>query len=96
MDMESITRWEEYSRAKDEMMVHTDIAEARWNEVESEDKRSARINMIAHLLSTIPYHEVKRAPLHLPPRPPSTGYRRLPRNERNRVPDHAATLKPPS
>ncbi|GAA1511135.1 polyphosphate kinase 2 [Sphaerisporangium rubeum] len=96
MDMESITRWEEYSRAKDEMMVHTDIPEAPWYEVESEDKRRARVNMIAHLLSTIPYHEVTRPPLHLPPRPPSTGYRRLPRNERNRVPDHAATLTPPS
>lgn len=92
MDMESITRWEEYSRAKDEMLVHTDIPEAPWYEVESEDKRSARINMIAHLLSTVPYHEVSRPRLHLPPRPPSTGYRRLPRNERNRVPDHAATL----
>ncbi|MFC4529284.1 polyphosphate kinase 2 [Sphaerisporangium dianthi] len=93
MDMESITRWEDYSRAKDEMIVHTDSIEAPWYEVESEDKRSARINMIAHLLSTISYYEVRRPPLSLPPRPPSTGYRRLPRNERNRVPDQAATLK---
>ncbi|WP_248964040.1 polyphosphate kinase 2 [Sphaerisporangium perillae] len=93
MDMESITRWEDYSRAKDEMLVHTDVLEAPWYEVESEDKRSARINMIAHLLSSIPYYEVQRPPLTLPPRPPSSGYQRLPRNERNRVPDHAATLK---
>ncbi|GGK62918.1 polyphosphate kinase 2 [Sphaerisporangium melleum] len=92
MDMESITRWEDYSRAKDEMLVQTDTPEAPWYEVESEDKRSARINMIAHLLSTVPYYEVQRPPLRLPPRPPSTGYRRLPRNERGRVPDHAATL----
>src|SRR3954464_8416856 len=56
MDLESITRWEDYSRAKDEMFVHTDIPEAPWYVVESEDKRSARINMIAHLLSTIPYY----------------------------------------
>lgn len=44
--------------------------------VESEDKRSARINMIAHLLSTIPYHDVQRLPLELPRRPPSKGYER--------------------
>ena len=70
MDLESITRWEDYSRAKDEMFVHTDIPEAPWYVVESDDKRRARINMIAHLLSTIPYHEVQRRSLELPPRPP--------------------------
>ena len=42
-------------------MVHTDIPEAPWYVVESEDKRRARINMIAHLLSTLPYHEVTAA-----------------------------------
>ncbi|MEU4514424.1 polyphosphate kinase 2 [Nonomuraea wenchangensis] len=79
MDLESITRWEEYSRAKDEMMVHTHIPEAPWYDVESEDKRRARINMISHLLASIPYHEVRRAPLEIPERPPPTGYRRPPR-----------------
>ncbi len=64
MDLESITRWEDYSRSKDEMFVHTDIPEAPWYVVESDDKRSARINMIAHLLSTIPYQDVQRMPLH--------------------------------
>ena len=68
MDLESVTRWEDYSRAKDEMMLHTDIPEAPWYVVESDDKRRARINMIAHLLSTIPYHDVQRPPLELPPR----------------------------
>ena len=92
MDLESITRWEDYSRAKDEMFVHTDIPEAPWNVVESEDKRRSRINMIAHLLSTIPYHEVQRPPLDLPPRPPSKGYERPPREMQTSVPDHAATL----
>jgi polyphosphate kinase 2 len=96
MDLESITRWEDYSRAKDEMFVHTDIPEAPWYVVESEDKRRARINMIAHLLSTIPYHEVQRPPLELPPRPPSTGYERPPREMQTSVPDHAGTLHPPS
>jgi polyphosphate kinase 2 (PPK2 family) len=92
MDLESITRWEDYSRAKDEMFVHTDIPEAPWYVVESEDKRRARINMIAHLLSTIPYHDVKPKKLELPKRPPSTGYERPPRDEQKYVPDHAASL----
>jgi polyphosphate kinase 2 len=93
MDLESITRWEDYSQAKDEMLVHTDIPESRWFVVESEDKRRARINMIAHLISSIPYYEVQRTPLRLPPRPPSTGYRRPPRDEQTYVSDHAASLK---
>src|SRR4051812_32241931 len=92
MDLESISRWEEYSRAKDEMFLHTDIPEAPWYAVDSEDKRRARINMIAHLLSTVPYHEVQRVPLELPPRPPSTGYQRIPREMQTHVPDHADAL----
>jgi polyphosphate kinase 2 len=92
MDLESISRWEDYSRAKDEMFVHTDIPEAPWYVVESEDKRRARINMIAHLLSTVPYHEVQRPPLALPPRPASRGYQRTPREMQTHVPDHADVL----
>ncbi|TCM44523.1 polyphosphate kinase 2 [Kribbella sp. VKM Ac-2568] len=92
MDLESIARWEDYSRAKDEMFVHTDIPEAPWYVVESEDKRAARINMIAHLLATVPYFEVQRPPLALPPRPPSKGYERTPRDMQTQVPDHAAQL----
>nr|CEL13295.1 UDP-galactose-lipid carrier transferase [Kibdelosporangium sp. MJ126-NF4]CTQ98986.1 UDP-galactose-lipid carrier transferase (EC 2.-.-.-) [Kibdelosporangium sp. MJ126-NF4] len=92
MDLESTTRWEDYSRAKDEMFVHTDIPESRWHVVESEDKRSARLNMISHLLSTIPYHEVQRPPLELPPRPASAGYVRPPRGQQTYVPDFAASL----
>ena len=92
MDLESISRWEDYSRAKDEMFVHTDIPEAPWHVVESEDKRAARINMISHLLSTVPYYEVQRPPLALPPRPPSRGYERTPREMQTLVPDRAARL----
>jgi polyphosphate kinase len=92
MDLESVTRWEDYSRAKDEMFVHTDIPEAPWYVVESEDKRRGRINMIAHLLSTIPYHDVQRVPLTLPERPKPQGYVRAPREMQTYVPDHAATL----
>jgi polyphosphate kinase len=92
MDPQSITHWEDYSRAKDQMMVYTDIPEARWWEVESDDKRRARINMIAHLLSTIEYHHVEQPVVKLPKRPRSTGYERLPREEQHYVPDHAATV----
>ncbi len=92
MDLESITRWEDYSRAKDEMFVHTDIPEAPWYVLESADKRRARINMIAHLLSTIEYHDVQRLPLNLPPRPKPKGYVRAPREMQTYVTDHAAKL----
>jgi polyphosphate kinase 2 len=92
MDLQSIQHWEDYSRAKDEMFVHCDIPEAPWRVVESDDKRRARINMIAHLLSTIPYHTVKEPQLRLPERPRSTGYQRTPKNLQTFVPDHAAAL----
>lgn len=99
-DLESITRWEDYSRAKDELFVHTDIEAAPWHVVESEDKRKARINMIHHLLSTIPYEHVERTELVFPKRPASSGYRRTDRSLQREVPDHAATVEasriPPS
>ena len=95
MDLESITRWEDYSRAKDDMFTMTDIPEAPWYVVESDDKRRARINMIAHLLSTIPYHDVTEPKLKLPHRPASTGYVRTPRDMQSFVPDHAAALLSP-
>ncbi|GAB2688503.1 polyphosphate kinase 2 [Thalassiella azotivora] len=92
MDLESIARWEDYSRAKDQMLVHTDVPEAPWYVVESDDKRRARINMIAHLLSTVPYEQVPPPSLTLPDRPAPTGYVRPPRDTQRYVPDHAATL----
>ncbi|WP_328764530.1 polyphosphate kinase 2 [Streptomyces sp. NBC_00272] len=92
MDLESLTRWEAYSRAKDEMLVHTHTADAPWYVVESDDKRNARLNTIAHLLSSVPYEDVALPPLVLPSRPPSTGYERPPKELQTVVPDHAATL----
>ncbi|MEU1297931.1 polyphosphate kinase 2 [Streptomyces sp. NPDC005840] len=92
MDLESITRWEAYSRAKDDMMVHTDIQEAPWYVVESDDKRRSRLNMIAHLLDSVPYDEAEPQVLLLPERPPSTGYERPPRDLQTYVPDHTAGL----
>jgi polyphosphate kinase 2 len=93
MDLDSIRRWEDYSRAKDEMFVQTDTAESPWYVVEAEDKRRARINMIAHLLSSVPYTEVERPPLKLPARPKAINYIRPPRELYHSVPDHASTLE---
>jgi polyphosphate kinase 2 len=92
MDLESITRWEDYSRAKDELMVHTDTREAPWFVVESDIKRHARLNMMAHLLSTIPYTEVQAEVIELPDRPESKGYIRPPRETSTYVPDYVARL----
>jgi polyphosphate kinase 2 len=68
MDLEARARWVDYAEAKDEMFSYTDIAEARWNVVDANDKRTARLNVISHLLSLIPYAEVPRAEIELPPR----------------------------
>src|ERR671911_145613 len=92
MDLESIRRWEDYSQAKDQMMVYTDISVAPWFVVESDDRRRARINMIAHLLSSLDYEDVVHAPLKLPKRPPPRGYERPPRETQSYVPDHASKL----
>ncbi len=92
MDLESRRRWVDYSRAKDEMFVDTDIPEAPWFVVEADDKRRARLNCIAHLLSQVPYQDVTVAPLELPPRPEAGDYQRPPRTLYRYVPDHAASL----
>ena len=92
-DLQSISKWEEYSRAKDEMMVHTDVPASPWYVVESDIKKHARLNMIAHLLSTIPYTDVPHEKVVLPERPaPSSGYERPPRELSTYVPDHVARL----
>ena len=57
IDLESITRWEDFSRAKDEMMVHTDTHSAPWHHVASDSKKQARLNMIHHLLSSLPVRQ---------------------------------------
>ena len=93
MDLESISRWEDYSQAKDEMMVHTDTSESPWFVVESDIKKHARLNMINHLLSTIPYTDVPTEKVVLPDRPAaSSGYKRPPRELSTYVPNHVAHL----
>lgn len=95
MDLQSITRWEDYSRAKDAMFIHTDTPTAPWYTVESEDKKRSRINVIAHLLSTIPYEKIERKMPEIPQRPESDGetYERPAREEFRYVPDVAAKLE---
>ena len=92
MDIEARARWVDFSRAKDEMFVHTDIAEAPWYVVEADDKRKARLNCIAHLLSVVPYDDVIETPPDLPPRPEGSDYQRPPRSLYHYVPDYAASL----
>ncbi len=68
MDLESYARWYAYSRARDMMLEATDTEEAPWHVVRSDDKRRARLNLIAHLLSLIPYKKVPRDKVKLPKR----------------------------
>jgi polyphosphate kinase len=68
MDLESRSRWEEYTKAKEEMLERTHISEAPWWIVDAVDKKKARLNCIHHLLSQIPYGEVDRSPVILPRR----------------------------
>ncbi len=91
-DLEAITRWEAYSQAKDAMFARTDTEDAPWFEVDNDDKRRGRINMIHHLLASIPWHQVEREPLVIPSRPARTATARPPAGDRRLVPDHAATL----
>jgi polyphosphate kinase 2 len=87
MDLMSRTRWVEYSIAKDEMFRHTDIKQAPWYVVNGDDKRRARLNMISHFLSLIPYEDLTPEPIVLPPREPDRGYVRPPMDEQTFIPD---------
>jgi polyphosphate kinase len=75
MDLESYSRWYDYSRARDEMFEATDTAWAPWYVVRSDDKRRARLNVITHLLSKIPYKKVRTDKVKLPKRQKAHGYR---------------------
>jgi polyphosphate kinase 2 len=87
MDLESRARWLEYSRAKDDMFAHTDIKQAPWHVVNGDDKKRARLNVISHLLSMIPYEDLSPPPMELPPRQAEIGYVRPPINEQTFVPE---------
>ena len=68
MDLQSRVRWEQYTKAKEDMFARTNIPEAPWYIVEGNDKKRARLNAIAHLLSLIPYEEMPHQPIALPER----------------------------
>ncbi|MET0715588.1 MAG: polyphosphate kinase 2 [Mycetocola sp.] len=91
-DLASITKWEDYSQAKDAMFAATDTPEAPWWTVESDDKRSSRLNTIAHLLSQVPYEQSEPAKVKIPNRPDANETDRPDIDEQNFVPDHAGSL----
>ena len=86
MDLESRRRWEEYTVAKEIMMNRTHIHEAPWWIIEADNKKRARLNCIHHLLEQIPYREIDRDPIELPPREHNEDYQRSPMPEEMIVP----------
>ena len=70
MDLQGRARWVEFSKVKDIMLEHTDIPEARWYQLDSDDKRRARLNCIRHILDNIHYEDAIPPPIELPERPP--------------------------
>ena len=86
MDLQSRSRWMEYSKAKDEMFAHTDIKQAPWHVVNADNKKCARLNCIRHLLSMIPYEDLTPEPIVLPPRQAEGGYVRPPISDQTFVP----------
>lgn len=87
MDLESRSRWVEYSKAKDEMFALTDIKQAPWYVVNSDNKRKARLNCVSHLLSLISYKDIKREKIEIPPRQNEVGYIRPPMTDQSFVPE---------
>ncbi len=87
MDLESRTRWVEYSRAKDQMFLYTHLPESPWWVVNSDNKERARLNCIHHLLSMVKYEDLTPPPLELPPRQKDTGYVRPPMSNQTFVPE---------
>ena len=87
MDIESYKRWVDYSKAKDQMFKYTDIKQAPWYNVNADIKRHARLNVIAHLLSMIPYQELPQEPIVLPERQNDVGYVRPPIEDITFIPE---------
>ena len=87
MDLESVKRWDEYSKAKDNMFEHTDTPSSPWYVVESDNKKKARINCINHFLNLIPYKEIDSPEVILPDRIQQKNYERPSRSNYNYVPE---------
>jgi polyphosphate kinase 2 len=93
MDLESRKRWVDYSKAKDETFRYTDIKQAPWYVVPADDKRRARLNCIHHLLSMVPYQEIEKDKIILPPRQVNDHYIRPPMTDQTHVPDVYQPIK---
>lgn len=93
MDIASREKWVEYSKAKDEMFIHTDICQAPWFVVPADNKKLARLNCISHLLSLIPYETLPAEPIILPPRAEYPAYVRTPISDQTFVPDRYGRRK---
>ena len=87
MDLESRSRWLEYSKAKDQMFAHTDTKQVPWFVVNADNKKKARLNCISHILSKIPYKKMDVKPIELPPLPSGKAYVRPPMNYQTFVPE---------
>jgi len=74
MDLKSYSRWFDYSRARDDMFTHTDTSWAPWYVVRSDDKRRARLNVLGHILSQIPWKKTPPEKVRLPKRQKAHGY----------------------
>jgi polyphosphate kinase len=86
MDIESRRRWVDYSQAKDEMFAHTDIKQVPWYVVDANNKKCARLNVIRHLLSMVPYQDLTPEPIKLPA-PDRRKYVRPPMTDQNFTPE---------
>ena len=87
MDLESRRRWVDYSKAKDKMFAYTDTKQCPWYVVNSDDKRRAHLNCLAHILSQIPYEDITPEPITLPPRQDASEYVQPPITEQTFVPE---------
>jgi polyphosphate kinase len=92
MDLQSRVRWEQYTKAKEDMFARTNIAEAPWYIVQGNDKKRERLNCIAHLLSKVPYQDVPHEPITLPERVFNPDYERATLPKQLFVPDHYAEV----
>ncbi|MCY4170231.1 MAG: polyphosphate kinase 2 [Bacteroidetes bacterium] len=90
MDLKSRAKWVEYSKAKDQMFLNTDLPDSPWWVIEANDKRRARLNCIHHLLSQIPYDTIKPQEVSLPPLQKGHEYQRPAMNSQRFVPDQIA------
>jgi hypothetical protein len=87
MDVAERDQWVDFSKAKDDTFFYTDIEEARWHVVLSDDKRKARLNCINHILSSIPHEDITPKEVKLAPRLAQEEYQRPPKEDQNFVPE---------